>query len=128
MSWSRPADPGVVIRSADDYVREGAANESDLAQADARVLNVRVSAGATPRRGDLVDLVPDLEHLYLFDAASGASLHRRTVRAGLTRGEVEMMGMRVTLKMPKVGDAADKVLVVTVNAKVRRSCVAKARF
>ncbi len=25
--------------------------------------------------------------------------------------------MRVTLKMPKVGDAADKVMVVTVNAK-----------
>jgi multiple sugar transport system ATP-binding protein len=66
-------DPGVVIRSADDFAREADADESD-AHADARVLNMRVSAGAAPRRGDLVDLIPDLDHVYLFDAEIGANL------------------------------------------------------
>ncbi len=72
-----PADAGVVVRSADDYVRQGTAGESELAQADARVLNLRISAGEAPRRGDLVDLFPDPDHIYLFDAASGVSLYNR---------------------------------------------------
>ena len=33
-----PVDPAVVIRSADEYVREGGEAEPDLAQADARVI------------------------------------------------------------------------------------------
>ena len=72
-----PSDPAVVIRSADDFARDAGANEADLAQADARVLNLRVSAGAAPRRGDLVDLVPEPDRVYLFDAETGASLHKR---------------------------------------------------
>jgi multiple sugar transport system ATP-binding protein len=76
-----PADPGVVIRSADDYVRKGRADEPDLAQADARVLTLRVSAGSVPHRGDLVDIIPDPERIYLFDAENGASLGRRAPHA-----------------------------------------------
>jgi multiple sugar transport system ATP-binding protein len=76
-----PADPGVVVRSADEYVREGGPSEPDLAQADARVLTLRVGAGNAPRRGDIVDLIPDLDRVHLFDAANGASIYRRTTRA-----------------------------------------------
>jgi multiple sugar transport system ATP-binding protein len=70
-----PADPAMVIRSADEFAREGDAGDSS----SARVLTLRVSAGAAPRRGDLIDLVPDLNHVYLFDAETGASLQRGRV-------------------------------------------------
>ena len=76
-----PTDPGVVIRSADEYAREDGGNQSELAQADARVVNLRVGAGGAPRSGDLVDLIPDLDRIHVFDAANGASLYRRTARA-----------------------------------------------
>jgi hypothetical protein len=70
-----PADPAMVIRSADEFAREGDVGESS----SARVLTMRVSAGAAPRRGDLIDLVTDLDHVYLFDAQTGASLQRGRV-------------------------------------------------
>ena len=76
-----PADPGVVIRLSDDFVREGGSAASDLAQADARVLNLRVGAGSAPRRGDVIDLLPELDHVHLFDAGSGASLYKKAARA-----------------------------------------------
>jgi multiple sugar transport system ATP-binding protein len=76
-----PVDPRIIIRSADDYVGEANSNESDLAQADARTLTVRVNTGVAPKRGDLIDLVTDPNHVYLFDVTSGASLYKNARRA-----------------------------------------------
>jgi multiple sugar transport system ATP-binding protein len=76
-----PVDPGVVIRTADEYSREGSGAESDLAQADARVLTLRVGAGNVPNRGDIVDILPDIERIHLFDVNSGVSIRRKSVRA-----------------------------------------------
>jgi multiple sugar transport system ATP-binding protein len=74
-----PTDPTVVIRSAEDYLREGGKTESDLAQADTQVLTLRVSADKIPSRGELVDIVPEPDRIHLFDAVTGVS--RRSVGA-----------------------------------------------
>lgn len=76
-----PVDAGVMIRTADEYSRAGSGTESDLAQADARVLTLRVGAGNVPNRGDIVEIVPDIERIHLFDASTGASLRRNPARA-----------------------------------------------
>jgi multiple sugar transport system ATP-binding protein len=76
-----PVDPRVAIRSADDYGGDANAGESDLAQAEARTLTVRVNTGVAPRRGDLIDLVTDPARVHLFNANSGVSLYRKAARA-----------------------------------------------
>ena len=76
-----PTDPGVVIRSADDYLRERRRERIRPRPSGCASPQLAGKRRRAPRRGDLVDLIPDLDHLYLFDAASGVSLHRRTVRA-----------------------------------------------
>ncbi len=65
-----PTDPGVVIRSADDYAPGRAPQTNPTSPRRMREFSTCGSAPApTPRRGDLVDLIPDLDHLYLFDAS-----------------------------------------------------------
>jgi multiple sugar transport system ATP-binding protein len=76
-----PVDPDVVIRSADEYVRESGKAEPELAQADARVLTLRVGADNVPKRGDLVDIVPNPDRIHLFSVGTGAKLSRRAARA-----------------------------------------------
>ena len=76
-----PVDPTVVIRSADDHVREDSKIESELAQADTQVLTLRVGADKVPVRGELVDIVLDLERIHLFDASTGARIFRTSAGA-----------------------------------------------
>ena len=73
-----PVDPGVVVRSADEYVRIDGEAEPDLAQADARVMTLRVGAENIPKRGDLVDIIVDPNRVHLFDAVTGAKISRRS--------------------------------------------------
>ena len=76
-----PVDPGVVIRSADEYVREDDRPEPELAQADLQVLTLRVGPDNIPKRGDLIDIVPDFDRIHLFDHSTGAKIARGSVRA-----------------------------------------------
>jgi multiple sugar transport system ATP-binding protein len=76
-----PVDPAVVVRSGDEYVRIDGEAETDLAQADARVVTLRVAAGNIPKRGDLVDVFVDPDRVHLFDAVSGAKISRRSATA-----------------------------------------------
>jgi multiple sugar transport system ATP-binding protein len=73
-----PIDPTVIVRSADEYVRYGGEAEPELAQADARVMTLRVGADNIPKRGDLVDIVFDPDRVHLFDAVTGAKIPRRS--------------------------------------------------
>ena len=74
-----PTDPSIVIRSAEDYLREGGKVESDLAQADTQVLTLRASADKLPTRGQLIDIVLEPDRIHLFDAVTGVS--RRSAAA-----------------------------------------------
>jgi multiple sugar transport system ATP-binding protein len=69
-----PVDPAVVVRSADEYVRNDGEAEPDLAQADARVITLRVAADNIPKRGDLVDIMMAPDRIHLFDAVTGATM------------------------------------------------------
>ena len=63
-----------MIRSAEDYLREGGKTDSELAQADTQVLTLRVSADKIPSCGELVDIVPNSDRIHLFDSVTGVSL------------------------------------------------------
>jgi multiple sugar transport system ATP-binding protein len=76
-----PVDPSVVIRSADEYAREDDRPEPELAQADLQVLTLRVGPDNIPKRGDLIDIVPDFDRIHLFDGSTGAKIARGSVRA-----------------------------------------------
>jgi multiple sugar transport system ATP-binding protein len=76
-----PVDPAVVVRSADEYASIDREAEPDLAQADARVMTLRVGAENIPKRGDLVDVFVDPDRVHLFDAVSGAKISQRSAVA-----------------------------------------------
>lgn len=70
-------------RSADEYVRNDDEAEPDLAQADARVITLRVGADNIPKRGDLVDIMIDPDRIHLFDVVTGAKISPRSATAWL---------------------------------------------
>ena len=51
---------------------------TDLAQADARFITLRVGADNIPKRGDLVDIMIDPDRIHLFDAVTGAKISWRS--------------------------------------------------
>jgi multiple sugar transport system ATP-binding protein len=76
-----PVDPTLVIRSAEDYLRDGDNADSELAQADISVLTLRVDAENAPKRGDLIDVMVDLDRIHLFDIVTGTKIAWSPVRA-----------------------------------------------
>ena len=69
-----PANPSVVIRTAEDYAMGAAVDPTELVRADARLLVLRVNADAVPRRETMLELVIDGSRAHLFDIATGGAL------------------------------------------------------
>ena len=67
-------DPGIVVRTADEFVGDTSDEGATLAGDDGRLLTLRVPADRVPERGSVVDLVTDADRVCLFDIASGHSL------------------------------------------------------
>ena len=67
-------DPGIVVRTADEFVGDTPDEGATLAGDDGRFLTLRVPADEVPERGSLIDLVTDADRACLFDIASGNSL------------------------------------------------------
>ena len=69
-------DPGIVVRSADEFVGDTPDDTTALVGDDTRFLTLRVSADQVPERGALIDLVVDIDRVCLFDIATGNYLGR----------------------------------------------------
>ena len=69
-------DPGIVVRSADEFVGDTPDDTTALVGDDTRFLTLRVSADQVPERGALDDLVVDIDRVCLFDIATGNYLGR----------------------------------------------------
>ena len=71
-----PMDPGIVVRSADEFVGDTPDDTTALVGDDTRFLTLRVSADQVPERGALIDLAVDIDRVCLFDIATGNYLGR----------------------------------------------------
>ncbi|MER8427330.1 sn-glycerol-3-phosphate ABC transporter ATP-binding protein UgpC [Mesorhizobium sp. M0228] len=69
-----PANPQVVIRTADDYSIGTPADPAELVRRDARLIVLRVSADKVPRRDTMLELVIDGSRAHLFDGTTGKAL------------------------------------------------------
>ena len=69
-------DPGIVVRSADEFVGDTPDDTTALVGDDTRFLTLRVSADQVPERGTLIDLVVDIDRFCLFDIETGNYLGR----------------------------------------------------
>ena len=69
-------DPGIVVRSADEFIGDSPDDTAALVSDDTRFLTLRVSADEVPERGALIDLVVDIDRVCMFDVATGNYLGR----------------------------------------------------
>ncbi|CAN5259746.1 sn-glycerol-3-phosphate ABC transporter ATP-binding protein UgpC [soil metagenome] len=65
------ADTGAVLRSADDFLDQGARDELAVTQMNARSITLRVNAERVPERGSFIDIALDSERTHVFDPATG---------------------------------------------------------
>ena len=69
-------DPAIVVRTADEFVGDNQDDTAALAHDDTRYLTLRVSTDDVPARGEVIDLVMDIDRVCLFDTATGKILSR----------------------------------------------------
>ena len=69
-------DPAIVVRTADEFVGDNQDDTAALAHDDASFLTLRVSTDDVPARGEVIDLVMDIDRVCLFDIATGKILSR----------------------------------------------------
>ena len=69
-------DPAIVVRTADEFVGDNQDDTAALAHDDTRYLTLRVSTDDVPARGEVIDLVMDIDRVCLFDNATGKILSR----------------------------------------------------